>query len=349
MVRREGEKAIVELMDNDGDPRGILGVSYKNGEEIVHEKDRPLLTEAELSNLPIPYQNPEVRKSRLMNTVITSRGCPHDCAFCSVTTFYGQRYRRRSNKSVMQQIAFEHSLKPHEATFFADDNFAGRPKEAIELTEQIAEAGLVHPDHSTQLSIYAASNPKLLESLRRAGITTIFIGVESINQDTLDSFNKKVSVEQNKEAIRIFREFGFWIHGMMMVGGDGDTKESLKETLVFSKDNFDTVQYFTPIPVPGTRFAAEMKSAGRILPADYSYYDGQYVLIRPNHFSPYELQMEVLKMYQDFYSYKNIRPMLQSQNPLRSLAFRYFAHQIIKGIYQSPQTQSYLKFLRDTK
>jgi radical SAM superfamily enzyme YgiQ (UPF0313 family) len=198
--------------------------------------------------------------------------------------------------------------------------------------------------------VYAAFDHELLSLLKKAGGFSVFLGIESINDETLRSLNKKVDVKTNKEAVRLFTEAGFWVNGMMMIGGDGDTEESLKETTRWAGDNLDSVQYFTPTPLPGTCLAETMSADGRVLSNDYYLYDGQYVVVRPRNFTPLRLQTVIFNMYRDFYSLRRaIRDLLRPRYRLKKFTIRLIARGTVRAGFNNPQTVDYMRRLKTMK
>jgi len=346
VVRGEGEKTLLELLINDGQPEGIPGVSFKKKGQVFHEPARTFLTPVEFSDLPSPYYDDITLQNRLMSTVITSRGCPYNCNYCSVTSFYGQTYRRKSNQSIMDELDTNFNLTPHKSFFFADDNFTANKVKTKELLELILNSNLKKQGHSAQVRIETADDQQLMDLMVKAGVTTIFLGVESISDATLRGYNKGVSAAKNKAAVKKLQEAGFWVHGMMMIGGDGDTPKSVRETLDWAKENLDSVQFLTPIPLPGTRFNKEMSEQGRLLTTNYYLYDGQHILIRPIHFKSYDLQTTILEMYKDFYSLRHLRHILGSGDIKREFAFRIYAHRVLSRINDDAQMQDHLRFLK---
>lgn len=349
VVRNEGDQTVVELIQKlikDGAPEGVKGVSYRQNEIFIHATSRPPLTEKELSLLPQPFYEKPIRHGKGYLTISTSRGCPFKCNFCTVRLIYGTKYRRRSNISIIAELR-QMMNKPQKFVFFTDDNFAGRRGETKELLRQMITLGLDQKSYLVQLSIHSAFDPELLKLLKKANVFAVFIGVESINEETLKSFNKKATAEKNKEAIRLFREAGLWVHGMMMVGGDGDTDESLEETLRWARFNFDSVQFFAPTPLPGTEFARQMDETSRIVTKKYYLYDAQHVVIRPKNFTPGELQEKIFDMYRRFYSRVNVvRTWRKSVRPFHKLGVDAYARSLIKSLWTESQTQKYLTFLR---
>lgn len=350
VVRGEGEKTLPELLEKLTDsqlPSGVKGVSYKRNGRIIHELPRPFLTEEELSQLPIPHYDPQIRQNIGIHTLITSRGCPFDCSFCSVSAFYGRRYRRKSNEAILAEL-LSYNDQPKKHIFIADDNFGVKMKETKDLLRRMINLGLQTRNYSVQLRVDAAFDGEFLKLLRQAGVNRAYIGVESINDQTLRQYNKRVTANRNKEAVKRFRRAGIWLHGMLIIGGDGDTLETLRETLYWAKRNLDSAQFFTHILLPGTVFAKRMKEEGKILIEDWQYYDGKHVLIKPKNFTPHELQRAILDMYKQFYSVWDIGHIFRSPIKKIDVALRLYAYfrLSLNNIEKDPQMTAYLKILQ---
>ena len=199
-----------------------------------------------------------------------------------------------------------------------------------------------------QATVNIAENPELLKALREANILGLCLGIESISDSTLKDIGKPYSAEQNIKAVKKLKELGFWIHGMLMPGGDGDTSQTLKETSKWVNKNLDSIQFFPISPNPGTRFYERMEKEKRILSHDFSIYDGNHVLIKPKNFTPYELQKMVNKMFKKFYNFKNsIRRLIKSpEKKLSFFAFSYNKLHGIKNMLYDPESKQHLKFLK---
>ena len=353
VVIREGERTISELMERlSEDPENledIKGISFKKGSEIIITPERPLLTEDELSKVPHPHYSDEARKNIITASIETSRGCPNDCDYCTVTQLNGRKYRMKSTEWVKEELRRTQDMGKF--NFFIDDNFAVPSIRGLKRTkgllEAITDAGLNKKPGFAQVTVELAKKPEVMKLMKCAGIKYLFVGVESINDGTLKELGKPYGAVQNKEAIKTFRDYGFWVHGMMMVGGQGDTKESLNETVSWMKENLHSMQFFAITPISGTRFYDKVDGDGRILTKDWSLYDAHHVLVRPEHMSPYEMQTAIFEGYKDFYSHKNITKRFKgSPNKLLNLGLLFQAPRSINKIINAPQTQSHLEFLK---
>lgn len=345
IVRHEGyitARELLHKLQKTGSPESVLGVSYKKDSKLVHEPDRPFLTPEELSDLPLPHRvNHEIYD---IETMITSLGCPYQCDFCGVSAFYGTTYRRRSNTSILKELEIQQGY-PQKTIFLADDNFAYDRDATIELLDEMIRRGYNKKRYIAQISInsifdrYSDIDDEFLVKMKQVGMTMVCVGIESINAETLRSLKKPATVKRNKEGIKALRDRGLWVHGMMMIGGDGDDKQSLEETLEWTKHNLDSVQFFAPAPLPGTEFHRKMEKEGRIISTDYYLYDGFYVLIRPKHLTPFELQKTIIEMHQKFYKFS-------FANGWNKQMVHLYGRKTTRDIMKSRQMREHLKFLR---
>lgn len=351
----EAEQTLYELMNQlmqDPDSLSdIDGIAFKNKHEVIFTKPRKLMTREELSQLPQPFYDAKIRAGITTATIETSRGCPNDCDFCSVTKFYGREYRTKSNEYVLEGLRKLRDLR--KTIFFTDDNFAGYPKRTMNLLHAIYENGLAR-NSCAQVTVKAAENKEIVNALKNAGIHLLCLGIESVNDETLRSLGKPYTAKQNRENVERLREEGFWVHGMMMIGGEGDTPQSVRQDFEWIKANLDTVQLFSATPVPGTEFAKRMKLEGRILTTHYHLYDGQHVVVRPKNFTPLELTQTINEMYEEFYSPKETLrrawnlPLRDFRKKIRiaGLGGILASTQLIKKALYGPQEMEYLKFLK---
>jgi radical SAM superfamily enzyme YgiQ (UPF0313 family) len=259
-----------------------------------------------LSNLPIPNRDCyKAEKYKLKASVESARGCPNDCEFCSVTTYYGRMYRQKPVEDVLNELE---SLEC-KYFFFADDNILGYGKaaeqRAIRLFQGMIERRL-NKEWACQVGIDFASNPEVLKYARKAGCIGVFIGFESVNEESLKGMHKvrnlRVGVNNYIEVIRRIHEHGMAVHGAFVFGGDGDRKDVFHRSIDFLLDSkIDSAQLTILTPLPGTRLYNRLLLEGRLLrtnyPEDWEFYDFAEAVFVPKHMSPYELEEGVLQVY----------------------------------------------------
>jgi radical SAM superfamily enzyme YgiQ (UPF0313 family) len=232
--------------------------------------------------------------------VQTSRGCPFDCTFCSVTGMFGHRYRYRSTASIIAEIS---RFDPKRSIiFFYDDNFAANPRRTKELLREMIRLRL-GLNWSTQVRSDIAKDTELLDLMAQAGCTTLFIGFESVDPKALKEMKKNQSVDEIRYAIREIRKRGINVHGMFVFGFDSDSVDSTRATVTFAiKEKVDSAQFMILTPLPGSSFYSRMVAEGRIIDRKWDTYDAHHVKFVPRGFTPWDLQRMQIEAHTRFYS-----------------------------------------------
>ncbi len=351
----EGERTLKEFMNrmivDAGNYKGIKGIAFNNNGEIEINEERKLLTPAELNELPHPFYDAVTREKVGAAVLQTSRGCPWGCNFCIVSKMNGKRYRRQSVDYAVEGL--EQVGDMGKSIFYLDDNLAGDSKGDLEHCEEFLEAivdrGLGREYSIAQVSVNVAKHPKFLRLAKDAGISLLCVGVESFNDESLIRRNKPANSKKNKEALETFLDYGFLVHGMMMPWEDDESLDALDYELECAKRFFHTVQFFPTGPIPGTPFAEEMESQGRILTDDYSFGSGDYVMVQPSNFSAYDFQIKVREMYEGFYSDEHARKIRADPKVRKSPGLLLIYRNIrngVKGVLESDQMNAHLEFLK---
>lgn len=299
-VRGEGERTLMELIDAiqaDSGFEDIAGLSYRDGDIIKHNPDRPLI--CDLDSLPFSDLSLVHNRERIgITPMCTSRGCPFDCSFCSVTQMFGRGYRERSVENVIDELKW---TRP-DRIFFYDDNFTANRNRTKALLERMLSEGLDCP-WMAQARVDVARDKELLALMKRSKCHILYLGLESVNPETLDEYNKRQTVEEIIEAVQVLHKNGIMTHGMFVFGAENDDVQSLRNTVNFAlRNSIDTVQFLVLTPLPGTRYFDHLQSNNRLLTTDWQLYDGQHVVFMPEKMSPYELQIEMFKGMKRFYS-----------------------------------------------
>ncbi|KMQ52517.1 radical SAM domain protein [Chitinispirillum alkaliphilum] len=309
----------------------------------------------DLDSLPIPdYSLIEGNPKLSIWPVMTSRGCPHSCNFCSVTKMFGQSYRAQSPQRVLEEIMAIRSG----AVFFVDDNFAANRKRTHAIVDGMLKYKFRRP-WSAQVRSDITRDFPLVKKMAIAGCRVVYVGLESVNPRSLDLMKKRQKIEEVTKSIKLFRKAGIQVHGMFMLGNDPDTPEIFSTTSKFAKKaGLNFIQYNVLTPLPGTELFSLYEKDGRILHKNWQFYDGLHVVFKPSQMSPLALQKGMLSCFRSYYNYKSamVEAYQSGLSALRSginsSLFHHFFPSFMKVVGKSiihsweRQNSSYLKYLQ---
>lgn len=282
LIRGEGELTFQELVDElekpDPDLSRIQGLSHRQGQAWRHNPPRPLL---DLANLPLPRREARLADNfffydRSIDVVETSRGCPYDCKFCSITHMYGRTFRPFPLERILKDLSAVRR-RGTRAVFFADDNLTYDIGHFRQLCRAIVDHGLNDLHYATQVSaVGLARNPELVAEMQQANFWVVFVGFESMSADNLKNMHKPTSPEINRQAARLLRQHGIGIIAGVIFGYPEDTQTSITRNYrLMKKLRPDLIysQYLTPYPK--TRVRRELLDAGLVVNRDdFRTYDG---------------------------------------------------------------------------
>ncbi len=348
VARGEGGEALmlelIELLRGDRGPETIAGLSYMGPDGPVHNPLRDRL--ADLDALPFPDLDLIVGHERLQTTpIMTSWCCPFACNFCSVTAMFGRRYRIRSAESVVAEI----EAKRPQRIFFYDDNFAADRRRLKRLLEMMIERDLAIP-WSAQVRTDVSRDPELLDLMQRSGCHLVYLGLESVDQATLDAYEKSQTVADIVESIDILHSYGIRSHGMFVLGADTDTAQTVRDTVSFCLEHhIDTVMLNILTPLPGTQQYEQLEADGRIFDHRWEHYDAHHVVFQPAGMTPFELQKEVLRGYARFYSVRNWLRALVKLEGAKHLLFHGWGIVIVRAWRKDQGNRDFMKALKQLK
>jgi radical SAM superfamily enzyme YgiQ (UPF0313 family) len=246
IVRGEGEYSFLNLVNslikNEGDWRNISGVAYREKGRTVINPPGPLI--ANLDTIPFPSRNTleEVLRQGGPASIISSRGCYGNCAFCSVNAFYktgkGPKWRGRSAENVVDEIEKLVNQWDVHVFVFNDDNFIGPGKAGKERAYRIGEE-IIRRNIDIKYAIPAAVNDveeELFGFLRRSGLRSVFLGIESMLQSQLDLLNKHTTVEQNERAIGVLEKLKIFYQIGFIMFYPNSTLDDVKYNLEYIRD-----------------------------------------------------------------------------------------------------------------
>jgi radical SAM superfamily enzyme YgiQ (UPF0313 family) len=230
--------------------------------------------------LPDLSQMPPARRDLLagkgtIEAIETSRGCPHNCMFCSATLLFGRRYRFRPVADVIDEVR----RVDRKFVFFTDDNIFGRPSRAKELLTAVNETGV---RWIGQGCINFIDDDELL-ALTARSCDGIFVGFESLSPHSLEEAGKRVNRRRTYEdAVQRIHDAGIPIMGAFIVGFDSDAPDVCEQTRAFiERTGIEAPQVTILTPYPGTALRAKLEAEGRILNSDWTRYTATQIVHRP--------------------------------------------------------------------
>lgn len=232
--------------------------------------------------------------------VQATRGCPHDCKFCSIIEVYGRRFRTKTPKQVAGEIREIHRLYPKAFISFADENMLVDRDFAKELCRELIPQRI---RFEAYCDVAAYQDEEMLRLLNRAGCVQLLIGYESLEEDSLDDVGrwKRSMLPHYEESIRVIQGHGITILGLFMIGLDGDTPDTFRKLSEFiRRTNLYDVDFSVLTPIPGTPVYDRLKAEGRVTCEDWDLYTWQNVNFRPKHMSARQLWEGIMNLFREF-------------------------------------------------
>ena len=331
VVRGEGEAALSEFVsawETGGGWSDIANLSYREDGTSVHNPIRSTVGDLDRNPYPdLALLKPDPGRGRAIRTipVQTSRGCPFDCSFCSVTGMFGKSYRFRSTENIIAELRKYDDRR--NSIFFYDDNFAAHRPRTKELLEAMIRERFKFT-WTTQVRVDIARDLELVKLMKKAGCHTVYVGFESVNPRSLADMKKRQTVAEIDQAVKVLRRQRIKIHGMFVLGFDGDDWASVKKTVKFAtKARLATTQFLILTPLPGSEFYEKMCSEKRIAFRDWSLYDAHHVVFRPTGFTLFDLQKAQMFCHKKFYSLKQTARKIFAREWL-SVAVAHYARKL---------------------
>ena len=238
VVIGEGEETfreLLEIVSNDGKVASVRGLAYLENGETVRTGPRPLVKD--LDSIPTvlhdqfdyaQYRGMHDNPGHRAAAVITSRGCPFRCIFCSSSAYWQNKYRKRSVPNVLSEVEDLYSKYGVRSILFFDDNLVIDRKRVISLCKGLCDLNL---DLTWAAEGSVRVDRELLGWMKKAGCYRIDFGVESGSPKILKNIGKAFSVEETRRAFRLCKEVGIRPRAYLIIGSPGETAQTIRETI----------------------------------------------------------------------------------------------------------------------
>ncbi|MCW4055292.1 MAG: B12-binding domain-containing radical SAM protein [Candidatus Bathyarchaeota archaeon] len=339
IVRGEGEVTFTELVksvSSEAPIHDVQGISFRHEKQIVHNSSRPLIQD--LDTLPYPgyhFVKEQVHKYHFsamagidapFALVEGSRGCPHQCTFCSQWSHWEGTWRKKSPERIADEMEYCHNNFGSKFLWLTDDNF-GFDERARKLSEELIKKQL--PEDFmwfTQARCDdVCTHRRALPSLRRSGLRWVLLGVENDKPSFLQDSRKGITSEDAKEAVKLLKENDIFVQAMFIIGAREDTAESIEESIKFVDElDPDFTIYAILTPFPGTELYDKARESGWIEDRNWAHYDMIHAIMPTNTLSTREVQKELYRCYSRFYgSWRRRLTGLLSRNELKRRVYWY--------------------------
>jgi len=341
IVRGEGEQTLAELVKNSNEKSSfseIKGISFRHDGEIVHNSSRPLIEN--LDYLPYPgyhfvkdivhkYHFAAMTGNNAPYALIEgSRGCSHNCTFCSQWRHWQGTWRTKTSKRIADEMEFCYRNYGSRFIWLTDDNF-GFDRRASELADGIIQRGIADDlMWFTQARCDdVVRHSDILPRLSKSGLRWVLLGVENQKASTLESFRKNITADDAKHAVRLLKDNGIFAHTMFIIGERKDTSKTITELREFANElDPDFVIFAILTPFPGTELYDEARRNGWIEDFNWSNYDMVHAIMPTETLARKEVQEELYDCYKNFYgSWGRRISGLFSGNEMKRRIYRYMA------------------------
>ncbi len=304
----EGEETVVEVAEKIEAGRsleGVRGIIYRSGERIVRNPPRGFIEDLDSIPFPaydlMPLEKYTVLGSRLEHfPMITSRGCPFGCRYCSSSLFMGRKFRARSAENVVDEMEWLASEFGAKHIAFSDDTFTLSRRRVEAICDEIRKRSLeISWSCSSRVDTI---NEELLRKMKDAGCEAIYYGIESASERILAYYSKRIDMRKVERAVKLAKKVGIATICSFIIGAPMETREEMAATLKLAlKLDPDYAQFSILTPYPGTELYEEAKARGWLLSENYDDYTAAKPVLKNAHMSPQEVARFLRYCYLRFY------------------------------------------------
>jgi anaerobic magnesium-protoporphyrin IX monomethyl ester cyclase len=344
VVRGEGEETIVDVvkcLETGSDLKNVKGIAYKNKNNgnITVTKKRPPL---DVNTLPLPaYHLLPMEKYHFefleeFSTILSSRGCPFSCTFCSEWDFWDRPWRPRTPESVGEELEIVNKTYKRKSVWFGDDCFNVDYNHIKGICEQIVERDLDVQWFYQGRADFLVKHKDLLPLMRKTGNIMTQIGIEASTNNELTSMNKQVTTDEIRKAVNLMKEYDIVSQGLIIIGTFDDTIDSILHKIRFMKSlkvDFPIFTMFTPFP--GSKVYEQAKKEGLIEDNNFDHFDMAFCVMPTKELD----RKELFKWYGECHREYYFDPLqivmgLVSRNKFKRAIWRHMFHYSLKMAYK---------------
>lgn len=292
----------------------VIGEAESVWPQVIRDFEENNLQKVYKGSLTSLIQSPKPRRELfhpgyIFASIQTTRGCPMNCDFCSVTAFNGSHYRYRP----IQEVIEEMKEISQGNIFILDDNIVGSTKKsqerAIELFKAMISEG-IKKEWIGQASLNVADNEDVLKYAAKSGCRMLFIGIESEQEDQLTGANKKLNVKMGVNSYDLvfkkMHKYGIAVIAGFIFGWENDTPDRIDHRVRFTrKCHADSIQSTLLTPLPGTRLFERMQREGKLVmdnfPNDWQYYGYESLVFHPELMARDEMEKYIFRSFEKVY------------------------------------------------
>lgn len=317
-------------------PRFLADLEKGTEKNIYTADERP-----DIGNTPVPLWELINLNDYVSMSVQYSRGCPYDCEFCDITSLYGRKPRLKSVEQMLQELDCLYHRGWKGSVFIVDDNFIGNK---LKIKQEILPAMIEWMDKHrhpfvfiTETSINLADDAELMDLMRRASFSHVFIGIETPNEDSLKECNKFNNINRDLLAsVKKIQNYGMEVSAGFIVGFDSDTPSIFERQIKFIQQSGIVTAMVGLLNAPrGTRLFERLKSEKRLL-QEFSGNNTDFSLNFIPKMNPQKLiegyKQIVTTIYAPAYYYERILQFFEEFKPIQKVRLNMFRFYYIKAI-----------------
>lgn len=344
-LRQKGKRVIIGGMHATALPeeaaRHADQVVTGEGETVIRDVVEGRLTDRivhapclqDLDEVPFPDYSILKSPCEVAN-VLTTRGCPFQCSFCTTSRMFSP-YRERSVDNVIEELRYYKKLGFHYVNF-EDDNFTANKERTKQILRRMIDENLVFRETFFFGRTDLAKDEEMLVLLEKAHLTRVLVGIESLNQSSLDAVNKHQNISDIENCAKTLSHHRIRLISSLVLGIDTDTPEDIRRGVDFSRRiHAYQLQPAVLTPYPGTPVYEQFEREDRIINRDWQYYDMMNVTFHPRKMTAWQLQKEFFHAAEKFYSFGSSFPIMRLfgiNYGLRRIGFFFVVRAAVLGL-----------------